>query len=264
MADEGGASDGFYVGYADAMPPELRRFVRRTVLAALAASAAVGALAVAFHEPFASSVFEYGHEREFVGWIRETPLPLLVVPGPPCTKTCAATSSWPLARYGTKRGAVELVRGLEGRQVRLYGVLVHRADQTLLDVVPGSIEILSGADRARAAGATPPPRVEDLGMQRVTGEIVDGKCHFGVMRPGDGKAHRSCAARCISSGAPPVLWVRDERGRERHLLLLGADGRMLNREILPFVAERVEIRGRVLRYDELLVLQAEPSVYRRR
>jgi hypothetical protein len=57
--------------------------------------------------------------------------------------------------------------------------------------------------------------------------------------------------------------VRDRSGRELHLLLVGADGRALNREILDFVAEPVAVTGRVLRYDDLLVLRADPSAYRR-
>lgn len=252
----------FYVGYAGSMPPGVRRFVRRAVGFALAGAVALAGVLAAAQGPFAPSVFEYGDEREFVGWIREAPAPLLVVPAPACTGWCAATSSWYLTRYGTKLGAADLVRGLEGQLVRLRGVLVHRGDQTLLDVVPGSIEPLAGGAVDQAAAAAP-ARIEDLGVRTVAGEIVDGKCHFGVMRPGEGKAHRGCAARCISSGAPPVLWARDGRGRDVHLLLVGTDGRALHRELLPWVAEPVEVTGRVLRYDNLLVLEAEPSSYRR-
>jgi hypothetical protein len=201
------ADEEFYVGYAAAMPPGVRRRVRSAVLASLAFAGCVAGLTAAFQQSFAPSVFEYGDEREFVGWLRETPAPLLVVPAPACTEWCATTSSWLLTRYGTKSGAEELVRGLDGRQVRLRGVLVHRGDQTLLDVVPGSLEMLApdvGAP-ASVASPAPAPRVLDLGVQTLTGEVVDSKCHFGVMRPGSGKVHRSCAARCISSGTPPVL-----------------------------------------------------------
>jgi hypothetical protein len=259
------ADEEFYVGYAPAMPRGVRRRVRSAVLASFALAGSVAGLTAAFQQPFARSVFEYGDEREFVGWLRESPAPLLVVAAPACTEWCATTSSWLLTRYGTKSGAAELVRGLDGRQVRLRGVLVYRGDQTLLDVVPGSVEALETATGtpASVASPAPAPRVLDLGVQTLTGEVVDSKCHFGVMRPGSGKVHRSCAARCISSGAPPVLWVRDGSGRELHLLLVGADGRALNREILDFVAEPVAVTGRVLRYDDLLVLRADPNAYRR-
>jgi hypothetical protein len=152
------------------------------------------------------------------------------------------------------------VHGLDGRRVRLRGVLVYRDDQTLLDVVPDSIQTLA------AAGAAPPHKAEiqDLGEQTLRGEVVDGKCHFGVMRPGSGKTHRECAARCIASGSPPMLWVHDpERQRDLHLLLVGADGRSLGRELLPWVAEAVEVTGHVERHDGLLVLYADPTSYRR-
>jgi hypothetical protein len=252
--------DEFYVGWAPAMPPATRRFVHRVVAAALAVAAAIAVTLASAQAPFAASVFEYGDEREFVGTIRETPAPHLVVDGPGCTEVCAARSGWLLAHYGTKRGAADLVRGLDGRRVRLRGVLVYRGDQTLLDVVPGSIEPIAATagETIRAA------EVEDLGEQTLRGEVVDGKCHFGVMRPGSGRTHRDCAARCIASGAPPMLWVHDAaHDRDLHVLLVGADGRALGHELLPWVAEAVEVTGRVARNDGLLVLYAEPSAYRR-
>jgi hypothetical protein len=251
--------DDFYIGWEASMPGASRRFVRRVVAAAFAGAIAIAGAIAALQAPFAASVFEYGTEREFVGVLRETPAPQLVVSGPACTEFCTTRSAWLLAHYGTKRGAADLVRGFDGRTVRLRGVLVYRADQTLLDVVPGSIEAIDAAGTQAAAAI-----VEDLGEQTLRGEIVDAKCHFGVMRPGNGKTHRACAARCIASGAPPMLWVRDAaRERDLHLLLIGADGRALGREVLPWVAESVEVTGRVVRHDNLLVLEAEPTAYRR-
>ncbi len=251
--------DEFYIGWEASMPAATRRFVRRAVAAAFVAAIVVAGSIAAFQAPLAASVFEYGDEREFVGVVREAPAPQLVVSGPACTEVCSARSSWLLAHYGTKRGAADLVRGMDGRRVRLRGVLVYRGDQTLLDVVPGSVQALD------AAGAPAPAVViQDLGEQTLRGEIVDAKCHFGVMRPGSGKTHRACAARCIASGSPPMLWVHDAaRDRDLHLLLVGTDGRALGRELLPWVAEAVEVTGRVVRHDDLLVLEAEPSAYRR-
>jgi len=251
--------DEFYIGWEPAMPAETRRFVRHAVAAAFAGAIALAGSIATLQAPFAASVFEYGDEREFVGVVRETPAPQLVVSGPACTELCTTRSSWLLAHYGTKRGAADLVQGLDGRRVRLRGVLVYRGDQTLLDVVPGSVQALD------VIGVPAPAVVlRDLGEQTLRGEIVDSKCHLGVMRPGSGKVHRACAARCIASGSPAMLWVHDAaRDLDLHLLLVGADGRALGRELLPWVAEAVEVTGRVVRHDDLLVLQAEPSAYRR-
>jgi hypothetical protein len=92
---------------------------------------------------------------------------------------------------------------------------------------------------------------------------VDTKCHLGVMNPGQGKVHRECAVRCISGGAPPGFLVRDANGETRLLLLTGADGRALGREVLDFVAEPVTIRGQLVKLGTTLILKSEPRNFHR-
>jgi hypothetical protein len=92
---------------------------------------------------------------------------------------------------------------------------------------------------------------------------VDSKCYLGVMKPGHLKPHRACAARCISGGVPPVLLVRDLEGSASYLLLADADGRAVNSRVQDLVAEPVRIRGEVRRFDDLLVLFADPDTYER-
>ena len=92
----------------------------------------------------------------------------------------------------------------------------------------------------------------ELGTVQLTGEIVDSKCYFGVMNPGNGKVHRDCAARCISGGVPPAFLVRDASGHAETLLLAN-----WKRELLNHIAEPVTIRGRLVRSDGRLSLYAE-------
>ena len=47
-----------------------------------------------------------------------------------------------------------------------------------------------------------------------------------------------------------------------YLLLVGADGSPVNREVLEFVAEPVEISGAVVRAGDQLILYADPATYR--
>jgi hypothetical protein len=47
------------------------------------------------------------------------------------------------------------------------------------------------------------------------------------------------------------------------MLLVGADGRQLNREVLSFVAEPIEVSGELIRSGANLILKAEPSRFRR-
>jgi hypothetical protein len=69
--------------------------------------------------------------------------------------------------------------------------------------------------------------------------------------------------RCISGGAPPAFVARDASGETRVLLMVGSDGRALNREVLPFVAEPLEISGELVRSGSHLILKAEPARFRR-
>ena len=62
---------------------------------------------------------------------------------------------------------------------------------------------------------------------------------------------------------PPVLLVRQKDGPAIYLLLVSADGKPVNKQVLNFVAESVEITGDVERQGELLILRADPATYRR-
>jgi hypothetical protein len=221
---------------------------------AACAGAALFALAggiVAAQRPFADSVHEFGIVREFEGWIAEHPYPMLRVERP----GAISPSSWLLVARG-KHGAAELVRGLDAARVRVRGTLIYRAGSTM-------VELAGPPGRLAAATPAPPPRVEDLGERELSGEIVDSKCFLGVMKPGEGKIHRACAARCLSGGLPPLFLVRGESGWTA-LLLTAASGGPADREAAArHAAEPLRIRGRLRRIDEWLVLAADPAGYER-
>ena len=120
----------------------------------------------------------------------------------------------------------------------------------MIEVVPNSVQSTGGAGDS-------PARI-DLGAVTLRGEIVDSKCYLGVMNPGNGKVHRDCAARCISGGIPPAFVVKDASGISKTLLLAGSD-----RRVIDFVAEPVEVSGRLSRSGDLLILEANPSSIRR-
>ena len=62
---------------------------------------------------------------------------------------------------------------------------------------------------------------------------------------------------------PPVLLVRQKDGSAIYLLLVSADGKPVNQQVLDLVAEPVQITGEVERQGELLILRADPATYRR-
>src|SRR5262249_8018095 len=98
------------------------------------------------------------------------------------------------------------------------------------------------------------PKVKDLGIQKIKGEIVDPKCYFGVMKPGEGKPHRDCAIRCILGGIPPVFHVQNESGDNNYYLIVGPHAEKMNVAVQNYVAEPAEITARVVKYDDWIVM----------
>jgi hypothetical protein len=223
----------FYVGYLP-MPGGLKKTVRRVVLSLGVVSAAAAAILVAGQHPFANSSFEFQQYREFCGVLLAEPYPALAVPG--------QGLPWLLVAPG-KHGAGDL-RKLDGHEVQLKGERVLRGEDHMIEVLPGTMRV--------GANAGQPPATMDLGQIELTGEIVDSKCYFGVMNPGNGKVHRDCAVRCINGGIPPAFLVSDAGGHTVTLLLAN-----WKRELLDHVAEPVTIRGHLVRSDGRLTLYAE-------
>ena len=258
--------DEFYIGWQDPPPPGVRRTLVSATRLLLALAAGLAVLLSAVQGPLRGGRFEFGVEREFEGVVSERPAPSLRVARPGRfegldSAAVPVVSRWLLVAPG-KHGAQALVAGLDGRHVRARGSLVWRDGQTLLELAGRPVDRDSvAANVLSIAPPAGPAAPVALGRATLRGEIVDSKCSLGVMVPGEGRAHRACAIRCLSGGIPPVFRVRTEDGGALCLLLVGRDGRALNREILDRVAEPLTITGEVERHDDLLVLRAEPAEF---
>ena len=224
----------FYIGYLPKAPESVRRAVRPVVFAMCGGVIALALLLVFGQQPFASSTFEFLQYRDYTGRIVDAPSPTLL------------TSNGPFLLVAPgKHGAGELIRGYNRQSVQLRGSLIRRDADRMIEVLPGSIHSTNAP--------APPEQVTDLGAVTLSGEIVDSKCHFGVMNPGNGKVHRDCAARCLSGGISPAFLVKDASGEPRSLLLADVH----SREIIDFVAEPVRIQGWLRRSAGTLILAVE-------
>lgn len=239
--------DAFYVGYKPQAEPELAAWLRRRLLVLLLALPIVAALLVVGQSRFDDSTHEFGIVGEYRGRLEAAPYPYLAAD---------AASDRPRLLVGVGKLGADEVDGMRGREVRFEGTRIYRDDQEMIEIAPGSV-VAESEQVARAA-----PGVSG-GAVELVGEIVDSKCYLGVMKPGRGKPHRSCAARCISGGVPPILLVTDSRGERHYLLLVGEDGRALNSEVLEFVGEPLAIAGEIVEESGLRYLRAEPAAFRR-
>ena len=247
----------FFVGYLPKAAAGLARFLKPRVLGLVALSATLAVLVTASQRPFSKAAFEFGETRDFEGWVQLIPYPTLLVERP--GSSAERYSRYLLVNPG-KFGAGETLADYDGKHVRLSGTLVYRDDRTMIELLPETVQI---AGQDTPLGSDTAAWGTSLGSHTFRGEIVDSKCFLGVMKPGNLKPHRACATRCISGGVPPVLLVRREDGTALYLVLTGEDGGAVNEDVLDLVAEPVEITGEVLRYDDLLLLRADPAGFER-
>ncbi len=245
----------FYIGWQPEAPDGISQRVRQFIWAVLAIVPMVGALLVLNQVGFADSTFEFGLPTELEGVLVKQPAPFLRVHRGKDLNGEAVYQNILLVGKG-KHGVSDLLANmekhpsmsLEGAKIRINGYLIYHDGKTLMEVedIMGILNEGTGI-----AEATP---LKQVGGGVFVGEITDPKCLFGVMKPGYGKPHRSCAARCIAGGIPPVLKTLSTSGKEQYYLLAGEDGKALNTEVLPFVGDQVMVCGSVKKLGDWLVI----------
>lgn len=245
-------NDEFYIGWQGSAPVATGKFLRRIVALLVVGAIGAGVLLAIAQRLIGVAHFEWGTVKKFAGTLKLQPYPHLLVarPGEKGASPYHLVAPFKFGLHTNALGA------LDGQHVTLSGTLIYRENQTMIEVKPESI-------KGDGAAGTPIPASENLGRQTLVGEIVDSKCYFGVMNPGQLAPHRACAVRCISGGIPPVLLVRQKNGPPLYFFLVAADGSPVNKQVLDMVAVPVTITGEVVREGELLVLRANPKTFRR-
>jgi hypothetical protein len=156
---------------------------------------------------------------------------------------------------GFLQQAAEEKGALDGKHIRLAGTLIYGDGRVLLELTDEEksvLEVLPAPSSTSLAPAAAPKPVQ------LEGEIIDPKCWFGVMKPAEGKVHKSCAIRCVSGGIPPVFRVKTE-GKNTYYVLRGEGGEPINEEILPFIGEPVSLSGQASAEHGWGVLKVAPA-----
>lgn len=234
------------------MPAAVARYTVAFVIATVAAAVVLAGILALGQAPFAAAFFEFGNVREFEGTIQARPIPFLIVGDSDRTNGLPGLERIAIVGEG-KFGAFDSVKDLDGKKVRLRGTLIYRGDTRMIELAEGAVNAVAGDP------AAPGRPDEDLGEMKLKGEIIDSKCYLGVMNPGNHKTHRSCAVACLRGGIPAMFLVKDAEGRTSELWLLSKEGEPMNDAILDYVAEPVELKGRVIRRGDSLFFKAEPE-----
>ena len=232
------APDDFFIGWAGRVPGPHRRMIGLAALAFV-----LGMLVISLG--LARSIDDAGDgggdwaagEQSFTGYVSTLPYPLLRMPNGH-TMMLTAVGKYP----------APVPAAWEGRQISTTGWVVRRGALEMLQITKPVVLIESEAVTATVAR---------LGRWRLTGEICDGQCYAGLMRPGTGLAHRACAVFCLAGEVPPVFVTTAPVEGRSFLLMATAGGGPVGREMTDLVGLRVRIDGDVERHGDLLVFKAD-------
>lgn len=255
----------FYIGWMPSAPASFSRHIRKAVFVLLGFAVIIAGLLSVQQKRFSTATFEFGKLTEVAGIYQQFPVPSIRVMA---TADAFGNSTYitiPLTGYG-KFGAEGTIATLEtrhrmsldSRQVTFRGTLLYSDGKTLLQVDENDDPLVKWADKAS-------PVLHDtreLGNVQLTGEILDPKCYFGVMKPGHGKPHKDCAIRCIAGGMSPVFYVRDEKGEANYYLVLDKNGRKMNEKLKDYVAQPLALQARAVEYDDWVILYVDEKSIR--
>ncbi len=242
----------FFVGYLGLSQGMRVLFLVMAVLG-IAAGAGLSMLIAGTQDDPGPAALRFDFGRQTVtGIVELTPTPILhVTEG---TENIPVGHTLMLSGQG-KNGALPRARPLDGQLAVASGVLLTRGDLDMLQLRGGS----NGLAAADGAAQGPAPMPEPLGRWRLAGEISDGKCAAGAMRPGLGLAHKACANLCIANGLPPVFISSQPVEGADFMLIAGEAEAPMPAELYNWVAEYVVLEGDLARHGDLLVLTVDTS-----
>ena len=243
----------FYVSYIDgSLGQKTKRTIKRFAIASILI-VILGALLFGFSQkPFKNSTFELTSATKVTGIFHESPYPMLRV-------EIAENTFKNILLLGFGKSSANPfleklqneVKDLNGKEVSIEGNLIYYNGKTLIQITNDEKVVLVSDKK------TSTPRKELISKMTLQGEIIDPKCYFGVMKPGKGKIHRSCAVRCISGGIPPVLATTDKNNMSQYFLLTDLQGQPINKAVLPFIGKPSEIKGIVEKMEDWFILKID-------
>lgn len=235
------SKDNFFIGWSGNTSAMHKKWIKIILIPMFIAIPLLIFAIVIFTKPFGHGQFELGKVKEFTGVYYEAPFPVLLL-----DKGQLENGNSPSAllvgfgKNGAKtfmHKAEEKLGKLTGKKIKIQGTLIYGDGKTLIELTKKEASVLEvlGTEVKKSL-------IPRLTKQTLQGEILDPKCWFGVMKPAEGKVHKSCAIRCISGGIPPVLRVKEGQ-QNVYYILKGVNGEDINSEVLEFVGEPVKVSG---------------------
>ncbi len=249
----------FYIGWQDNMPASQKSFLKKVLIPVFIFIPILAFLIVWIQNPFNNHIFEFGSITEHTGIYHARPVPILEVNSNTLPE---GISNYVLLVGYAKYGAEGIISEIEkefgsfnNKKVTIQGSLIYGDGKAILELTKQEESLVKLFDESITSSDIPGSSTKF----EKTGEILDPKCYFGVMKPGEGKIHKSCAIRCISGGIPPVFRVKQDDDVTQYYVLLGPKGEKINKEILHMVGEDVVVNGIATSLNGWDVLHIDPN-----
>ena len=248
-------NDEFYVPYIEgSLGKNTKRTLKRFTFLAILLIIVAAVLFSTSQKPFKNSTFELISASKITGVFHENPYPMLRVEVAKNTFKNVL-----LLGFGKSSANPYLeklqneIKDLSGKTLSIEGNLIYYNGKTLIQITDDEKVTLEAVPKVKI------PKKERISEMTLTGEIIDPKCYFGVMKPGKGKIHRSCAVRCISGGIPPVLATTDKNNLAQYFLLTNLKGHPINNDILSYIGKPSKITGIVEKMEDWYILKMDTN-----
>lgn len=248
----------FYIGWQAQAPASITRHIKRVIGLLFAFMIVIGLLLARNQKKFSTANFEFGSLTEVTGFYFNKPVPSIKAENGTDRFGNKTYVTIPLVGFGKfgAEGVMDMLEKEQGtslnqKELTLKGTLLYNDGKLLMQIDANDKPLISTGKMADIASI---PVQKEIGTIKLRGEIVDPKCFFGVMKPGEGKVHKDCAIRCILGGIPPVVRVQNEKGEANYYLLVGPHGEKMNEAVKELVAEPVEIEARAVQQGDWIIL----------
>lgn len=244
----------FYIGYSDKVEASTKKFLKRTAFLIAIFFIVAAVIFSLSQKPFDNSTFELSSETKVSGLYHESPYPMLQVQiGEDSYKNILLLGFGKFGANAYLDALKEKEGSLVNKHLSIEGNLIYFNGKTLLQITDDQKITLNSGKTANLKPAS------NLGSFELEGEVVDPKCYFGVMKPGKGKIHRSCAARCIAGGVPPVLVTTDNNDTSEYFLLTDMKGQPIHDDLLPYIGQPSRIKGAIEKLEDWYIMKINIS-----
>ena len=255
------STSNFFIGWSGILNWDNKKALKRFAFPAMLIGFIFLFSFTLLQKKIANSSYRYYEVAEYTGMVSNKPFPHILVTkgrdifGNPINEVLPLVNAW---KFGADSLINQWLETNKNGMATIKGTIVVRDSVKAMELTSQGNSFI----QPKSTAIHLEPQIKKIGDVVLKGEIIDPKCYLGAMNPGEGKPHRSCAIRCISGGIMPMI-TYTENNQKKYAVLLGENGEKINKKVLDFVAEPIEIKGVLYQYENWNYLHINPNFIKR-